>query len=108
MVWPARVSTNEFATIFFLPSYKTLGSVGKPVGFPLAPSFRRFAPVIWERTPSSGNTRHAHRLRVVRVAFPQRLLYRTPLRGCKTQNTFAALPSPNELIGNSFLVNYSL
>jgi hypothetical protein len=44
--------------------------------FPLAPSFRRFAPVIWGLTLSSGNVRQAHCLRNARVTFPQRLLKR--------------------------------
>ena len=51
--------------------------------FPLAPGFRRCAPVIRGHTPSSGNMREAQRFRIARVMFPQRLPIGAPLRGCQ-------------------------
>jgi hypothetical protein len=44
-------------------------------------------------TPSSGNVREVQRSRIARVTFPQRLLIRTPLRGC---NLSPGAPSPTQ------------
>jgi hypothetical protein len=98
------LSPDEFKILFWIAElekqkYKNL--VGDPPcgsPWPCMPVRGTPRPGIAGHTPSSRNVREAQRLRIARVTFPQRLLYGTPLRGCKFKESNRHLPLKN----NSF------